>query len=56
MTEEELQLVQDLIDDIEYLKNYANRVATGQVDRQDPVVLKRIRTHVEKAKKVFVCL
>ena len=56
MNEEELEIIQCLIDHIEFLQDYARRISLGQLKESDLGELKLIREHVKKAKKVFVCL
>ena len=56
MNEEELNLIQGLITDIEYLLEYARRVAQGQVVDGDVKIIMGIRKDIKKAKEVFSCL
>lgn len=56
MNEKELELVQKVVDDVEYLLDYARRVAQRQVDFSDVARLKEVRANLKKTKKVFVCL
>ena len=56
MDEKELDLIQNVVDDIEYLLDYARRVSQRQVDMSDVERLKRVRLNLKEAKKVFVCM
>ena len=56
MDEKELDLIQNVVDDIEYLLAYARRVSQRQVDMSDVERLKRVRSNLKEAKKVFVCM
>ena len=56
MNEEELNLIQSVVDDVEYLLDYARRVSQRQVDVSDVERLKKVRLNLKEAKKVFVCM
>ena len=56
MNEKELNLIQSVVDDVEYLLDYARRVSQRQVDMSVVERLKKVRSNIKKAKKVFVCM
>lgn len=56
MNEKELELIHRLVDDVEYLLDYARRVAQRQVVKEDIEGLKEIRRDLKEAKEVFNCI